>query len=197
MLLGDIKEIMAIERQSFPLPWSANTYYHEISSNENSHYIVVRQKFYAQPASFWTRWIRRGEPQRAPVLGYGGFWLIVDEAHISTIATAPPWRGRGLGELLLLAMIEKGLSLGAHIITLEVRVSNSVAQNLYRKYGFVIVGRRKHYYRDNGEDAFIMTAENVRAPEYAQQLAALQAALLMRLCSRESPLHCSGQKARL
>jgi len=197
MCLEDIKEVMAIERQSFPLPWSANTYHHEISNNEHSHYIVVRQSFHEKPESFWARLLRPAEARRAPVLGYGGFWLVVDEAHVSTIATAPPWRGHGLGELLLLAMIEKGLGLGAHIVTLEVRISNIVAQNLYRKYGFIVVGRRKRYYRDNGEDAFIMTAENTNGLEYARQLRALQSALWMRLCSYKSPQQRSGQKTCL
>jgi ribosomal-protein-alanine N-acetyltransferase len=124
-------------------------------------------------------------------MAYGGFWLVVDEAHISTIATAQQWRGRGLGELALLAMIERGLELGAHMVTLEVRVSNTIAQNLYRKYGFVITGERKRYYRDNGENAYIMTVDNANGPEYTHQLVTLRAALWMRL---GSPLPV-GQKA--
>ncbi len=199
MKLEDIEEVMAIERQSFPLPWSATTYQHELCNNQNSHYVVVRQaRPFLSPGPFWARLVfwggRRHSPPHAPILGYGGFWIVVDEAHISTIAVAPAWRRRGVGELLLLAMIEQGLNLGAHIVTLEVRVSNMIAQNLYRKYGFVVTGHRKHYYRDNGEDAYIMTIENANGVEYAQRLRTLQAALWARLHSAPFPI---GQKTAL
>ncbi|MBN1887596.1 MAG: ribosomal protein S18-alanine N-acetyltransferase [Thermoflexales bacterium] len=182
MAQDDIGEVMVIERQSFPLPWSWNAYLHELRDNHHSYYIVVRLKSPpAPPVSFWMRLIGRPQPRPAPVLGYGGFWLIVDEAHISTIAVAQEWRGRGLGELLLLSMIKQGLGLGARVVTLEVRLSNELAQKLYAKYGFKIVGERKHYYRDNGENAYLMTVENAGSPQYAQQLQTLQAALVERL----------------
>ena len=91
------------------------------------------------------------------------------------------WRGRGIGELMLLAMIERGIELGAGEVTLEVRVTNRVAQSLYRKYGFEVVGRRKGYYRDNNEDADLMTALKVDRPEYQARLRTLRAALEKRL----------------
>ena len=91
------------------------------------------------------------------MLGYAGLWLLIDEAHISTIAVAPEWRGRGLGELLLASLLERAISIGADVATLEVRASNLVAQNLYRKYRFTVVGVRKGYYTDNFEDALVMT----------------------------------------
>ncbi len=199
MQMEDVEAVMVIERQSFPLPWSMATYQHEIRDNQHSHYLVVRPLAAStRPEPFWARWIRLGRPQHLPVLGYGGFWLVVDEAHISTIATAPAWRGRGLGELLLLSMIEQGLDLGAQIVTLEVRVGNTVAQNLYKKYGFAVVGRRKHYYRDNGEDAHIMTVDKASGHDYKQQLQSLRAALRARLDSqREALFQHSGQNMRL
>lgn len=205
MRLEDVEEVMAIERQSFPLPWSANTYQHELRDNRHSHYVVVRPAQHplaVQPAAFWARlasvFLRRSTRSgRAPVLGYGGFWLVLDEAHISTIATALAWRGRGLGELLLLAMIERGLGMGAHIVTLEVRVGNRIAQNLYRKYGFIVTGQRKNYYRDNGEDAYIMTVDNAHGPEYAQRLQALRSALWARLCAQSGAAEPIGQKMHL
>jgi ribosomal-protein-alanine N-acetyltransferase len=182
MVLDDIEEVMVIERQSFPLPWSWNAYMHELRDNQHSHYIVVRQKLpQAPPLPFWRRLIGYPRPRPAPVLGYGGFWLIVDEAHVSTIAVAQEWRGRGLGELLLLSMIRQCLGLGAHVLTLEVRLSNTLAQKLYAKYGFSVVGERKHYYRDNGENAYLMTVQNASSGEYAQHLQTLQAALVERL----------------
>jgi ribosomal-protein-alanine N-acetyltransferase len=119
--------------------------------------------------------------QKAPIVGYGGFWIVLDEAHISTIASDEQWRGRGIGELMLLAMIERGIELGAGEVTLEVRVTNRVAQSLYRKYGFEVVGQRPGYYRDNNEDADLMTAFKVDRPEYQVKLKTLRAALEERL----------------
>jgi ribosomal-protein-alanine N-acetyltransferase len=96
------------------------------------------------------------------VLGYGGLWNIVDEAHISTIATHPDYRGRGWGEVLLAAMIRKSMLLQAAYIVLEVRVSNKAAQNLYHKYEFIISGVKTRYYQNNGEDAFDMRLDLLR-----------------------------------
>lgn len=192
MTLDDIDQVMAIERQAFPLPWSRTTYQHELSDNQHSYYHVVRENLPpARPASLLDQLRQRF--QRSPVLGYSGFWLVVDEAHISTIAVAKAWRGRGLGEFLLLHMIECGLELGANFVTLEVRVGNHVAQALYHKYGFVVTGRRKHYYRDNGEDAFIMTVEKTNSPAYLQRLHALRLGLWQRL---QPAGVAPGQKAR-
>ncbi|MBN1428146.1 MAG: ribosomal protein S18-alanine N-acetyltransferase [Anaerolineae bacterium] len=91
-----------------------------------------------------------------PLIGYSGMWHIADEAHISTIAVHPDWRCRKLGELLVWSMVRQAIRQQAHQVTLEVRVSNTLAQNLYRKYGFEILGTRKGYYRDNSEDAYMM-----------------------------------------
>jgi ribosomal-protein-alanine N-acetyltransferase len=91
---------------------------------------------------------------------------MVGEAHISSIAISPESRGKGLGELLLIELIERALSLEAELVTLEVRISNVAAQKLYEKYGFEYVGRRKRYYRDNQEDAHIMTVEGVQEASY-------------------------------
>jgi ribosomal-protein-alanine N-acetyltransferase len=181
MRWGDVPEVMDIERQSFTLPWSDYTYQHEILENNHSHYYVARHTngYKPQHANWLTRLFRR--PRKAPIVGYGGFWLVVDEAHISTIASGTEWRGRGLGELMLLAMVERSIELGAVMVTLEVRVSNTVAQNLYRKYGFEIVGRRPHYYRDNDEDADLMTVDHIQSEAYRAKLRDLRAALEDRL----------------
>lgn len=177
----DVPEVMDIEHASFTLPWSDYTYRHELLENRNSHYFVVRRLNGDGRAS--TNWLARlfHRSRPSPVVGYGGFWLVIDEAHISTIASAVEWRGHGLGELMLLAMIERSIELGASMVTLEVRVTNSVAQNLYRKYGFVVVGRRPRYYRDNDEDADLMTVEPIQSAEYQAKLRALRAALEERL----------------
>lgn len=125
------------------------------------------------------RLVRR--TRKAPIVGYGGFWLVTDESHISTIASDTKWRGRGIGALMLLAMVERSIELNAAMVTLEVRASNLVAQNLYRKYGFEIVGRRTRYYRDNNEDAELMTVDRIDAPAYQQRLRELREALEDRL----------------
>jgi ribosomal-protein-alanine N-acetyltransferase len=182
MRWDDVPQVMAIERQSFTLPWSDYTYRHEILDNHNAHYFVARRvdgRVTGQPASWWSRLFQR--ETKAPVVGYGGFWIVIDEAHISTIASDLKWRGYGIGELMLLAMIDRSIELGAREVTLEVRVSNTVAQNLYRKYGFEVVGRRPGYYRDNNEDADLMTATGVDTVEYQARLEALHGALEERL----------------
>jgi ribosomal-protein-alanine N-acetyltransferase len=107
--------------------------------------------------------------------------MIVDEAHISTIAVHPKWRGRGLGEMVLVAMIDAAIQRGAAEVTLEVRVSNLVAQSLYRKYAFVQVGRRKGYYHDNREDALIMTTPKVSETGFAEPYGQLKGKLRKRL----------------
>ncbi|MBK9746744.1 MAG: ribosomal protein S18-alanine N-acetyltransferase [Chloroflexi bacterium] len=113
----------------------------------------------AKPSSNWRRIIGNFgilPESNTVIVGYGGLWNIVDEAHVSTIATHPQFRGNGWGEVLLAAMIRRALTLGAAYIVLEVRVSNVVAQNLYKKYGFETVGTKTNYYHSNNEDAYDM-----------------------------------------
>lgn len=164
MEVSDIPQVTAIEKESFALPWSATSYRHELTQNDLSYYLVVRHQdapTLAAQTPWLDRWLNRVRIERTPVVGYSGFWVLDDEAHISTIAVRPNLRGRGIGELLLVAMIEQALSLQTQVVTLEVRVSNRVAQNLYRKYLFEEVGRRRRYYRDNDEDALIMTTPDL------------------------------------
>lgn len=172
----DIAEVMEIERRAFSMPWPMRAYEQELLRNPNAHYLVLRPRK--------VRAVGEAFPlPRLPILGYGGFWLVPDEAHISTIAIDMPWRGRGLGELMFLALIEEAIALSANLITLEVRVSNLAAQNLYRKYGLEVVGRRPRYYRDNNEDALVMSVEDVRSPAYRGRLEALKSQLWARLQS--------------
>ena len=141
---------------------------------------------FRSPQSWWQRLLRLPaaaelEIKPAPVLGYSGLWLMVDEAHIATIASHPEWRGRGVGELLLLNMLRVAQQIQAINTTLEVRVSNQAAQNLYRKYNFEEVGRRKAYYQDNREDALIMTVTVFQTQAYAERLDVLEEDLRARL----------------
>ena len=168
MTLADIDQVMEIEQQSFSSPWSARAYRYEITENQHSTMLVVRPAIGPEGVlARWTRRLRGTNP--GPVLGYAGFWLLVDDAHVCTIAVHPQWRRRRLGELLLLSLLERGMALNASRATLEVRASNEAAQALYLKYGFEKVSRRKRYYTDNNEDAYIMATPPFESPEFQRQ----------------------------
>ncbi len=197
----DIGAVMEIEQVSFSAPWSARAYDYELHYNDMAHYFVARpqaadfaaierrnhgenedshppfwQRVFSRPKS-----VRVAEHQQPPIVGYGGMWLMVDEAHISTLAAHPDWRGQGVGELLLLAMVDRAAEIGATVVTLEVRVSNSAAQALYRKYGFEVAGRRKGYYSDDGEDALIMSTPSITTASYTRRIHELRTVLFKRL----------------
>lgn len=197
MVESDIERVQAIERQSFATPWSANTYRSELKNPSNSRYIVARASPTPPPPQREDQYRRRGllseivsalfgtpsTPAQSPypIVGYGGLWLAVDEGHVTTIAVDPEYRGRGIGELLLNGLIDQGMQLNADILTLEVRVSNVVAQQLYLKYGFRPFGTRPRYYTDNNEDAIIMSTESIRTTVYQERIKQLRAALFERL----------------
>lgn len=183
MRLWDIKEVMEIEQVSFPSPWSARAYRQELLDNELSHYFVARQRQMGRPELSLLARARRffGVETRLPILGYAGFWLMAGEAHVSTIAVQPDWRQRGIGELLLVAMLDRATALEADIAALEVRVSNVTAQNLYRKYGFRQAGMQRHYYRDSDEDALIMSTERLTSANFQSHLRQLKRVLWEKL----------------
>src|SRR5204863_1248332 len=111
------------------------------------------------------------------VIAYGGLWLMVDEAHVTTFAVHPSWRRRRIGERLLLALLDLAVERGAREATLEVRLSNLPARRLYEKYGFRPVGVRPSYYSDNGEDALIMTTDHLEGSRMRTRLEHLRQAL--------------------
>jgi ribosomal-protein-alanine N-acetyltransferase len=175
MQLAHVPAIMEIERESFSLPWPEGAYRHELRHNELAHYYVLRPRSATRSIVLMPIWQRlwRAIWRRPPtntglILGYGGFWLMYDEAHISTLAIRVAWRRLGLGELLLVALLDEAQRLRASRATLEVRVSNVAAQNLYAKYGFEQVGRRKGYYADNREDALILTTPGFASFPYRE-----------------------------
>ena len=127
-----------------------------MTQNKAAHFIVALAPGLESKRGLLARFFQ--QPAVRLIVGYAGYWLVVYEAHIGTIATHPHWRGQGVGELLLVSLLHEAMAHGATEAKLEVRVGNRVAQSLYRKYGFEEVGRRKHYYRDNGEDAVLMSA---------------------------------------
>ncbi len=143
MMLKDLDSVLDIEALSFPTPWSRRSFTTELTENVYAHYIVVEYE--------------------SRVIGYSGMWVILDEAHITNIAVHPEFRRRGLGEKIMREMMERAKSRGATRMTLEVRVSNSAAQDLYRKLGFVARGIRKGYYSDTNEDAIVMWLDDLGA----------------------------------
>lgn len=136
MTEDDIDEVLVLERRSFTLPWSREAFYNELNHNQYALYIVLEDE--------------------GKIVGYCGAWIVIDEAHITNIAILPEYRGRRLGEALLRKMMDIAIERGAKVMTLEVRVSNIIAQSLYEKLGFQKGGIRKRYYTDNGEDALVM-----------------------------------------
>ena len=154
MRLDDLAVVQAIERASFTSPWPPNAYRSELETNRLASYLVVRVD---------------GE-----IVAYGGMWLMVDEAHITTFAVHPAWRRQRIGERLLLAFLDLALVRQAHEATLEVRLSNLPARRLYEKYGFRPVGLRPRYYSDDNEDALIMTTEPLAEQRMRDRLARLR-----------------------
>jgi ribosomal-protein-alanine N-acetyltransferase len=157
MRLDDLPAVHAIELASFSAPWPPHAYRSELESNRLAHYLVARV----------------GER----IAAYGGMWLMVDEAHITTFAVHPAWRRQRIGERLLLAFLDLAVDRRAHEATLEVRLSNLPARKLYEKYGFRPVGLRPRYYSDNGEDALIMTTIALDDPAMTARVARLREAL--------------------
>jgi ribosomal-protein-alanine N-acetyltransferase len=180
MTLADLDQVMAIERVAFSAPWSLQAYRYEIIKNEYSTMLVIRQAapFRGRSESMLSF---LGLVRPSSVQGYGGFWLLVDEIHIGTIAVHPKWQGWGLGELLLVSLLDEGIRLGASNATLEVRVSNLPAQGLYHKYGFSVVSRQNRYYADNNEDAYLMSTPLFETPEFQANLHRCRTQLLDRL----------------
>ncbi|WP_231702607.1 ribosomal protein S18-alanine N-acetyltransferase [Desulfocucumis palustris] len=140
MLPEHLDQVLEIEKMSFPVPWSRQSFEFEIMQNEFAHYIVA---VYNQK-----------------VLGYAGLWVVLDEGHITNVAVHPDFRGNRLGFLLMTEIMRRASIKGADKITLEVRPSNEIALKLYRSLGFKELGLRKKYYSDNNEDAIIMWNEN-------------------------------------
>lgn len=138
---ADIAQVHAIECICFSAPWSENSFYDEIHSNICARYLVAEED--------------------GKIAGYGGMWLIINEAHITNIAVHPDFRRRKVGTKILRDMMKLAdQELGIRKMTLEVRKSNYTAQSMYRKFGFLTVGERKKYYADN-EDAIIMWCDDI------------------------------------
>ena len=136
MGLVDVDKVMKVELDAFTVPWTRKAFVNELLSNQFAYYFVAETN--------------------KEIIGYIGSWIVVDEAQVTNIAILSTYRGHGIGDLLLKAMLEYAKILGVKKFTLEVRVSNEVAINLYKKNGFQNGGIRKKYYTDNQEDARVM-----------------------------------------
>ena len=185
----DVSEVSQVERRCFSNPWPSSAYRRELRDPDHNYYVVARWRPpRAEHAGERPRgglsllpFVRRQEPPKPPILGFGGMWIMFDEAHITTIGVLPEQRGRSLGELLFVTMLDEAIRRRARWVTLEVRVSNRGAQALYEKYGFTRQGLRKRYYSDNGEDAHIMWSPPLNEQSTIDLLAELRAALPARL----------------
>lgn len=144
LTVDDLDDVAAIERVSFAAPWPTSAYATELTTNRLARYVGARVD--------------------GVLVGFGGIWLMVDEAHVTTMAVLPEHRRSGIATIILLELLQEARRGGARVATLDVRVSNADAQRLYRAFGFEEVGRRIRYYDDNGEDALVMTTAELESP---------------------------------
>ncbi len=151
-----LRAVLAIEAQVYPRPWSARLFADELDRGGRA-YLVAR----VGPT----------------VVGYAGVLMIADDAHVATVAVEPTWQGHRIATRLLVELVGQARRLGANQLTLEVRMSNTRAQALYRRFGFAPAGARKAYYADNGEDALVMWAHEIGTADHADRLAAIEADL--------------------
>jgi ribosomal-protein-alanine N-acetyltransferase len=197
MSLGDVAQVMEVEQQSFPTMWPPTAFRREIQHNRLSRYLVAAQRRSDAPNGDQNPPVSASRPDSLSrllgelrhildndttlpeerdelIVGFIGIWLLNDEAHIVTFAVRDGFRGRGVGELLLIAAIENALIERQPVVTLECRVSNSVALRLYEKYGFRKVGVRPRYYSDNHEDAYALTTSDINTPSFKRRFLQLR-----------------------
>ncbi|CAN5763588.1 ribosomal protein S18-alanine N-acetyltransferase [soil metagenome] len=144
MALADVHAAHEVERMSFATPWPAYAFEQELKGNRLARYLVARA----------------GEE----LVAFAGLWIMVDDAHVTTISVHPEWRRRGIARRLMLGLAEVAANVGARRMTLEVRPSNAAALALYGDLGFEVAGRRPGYYSDDGEDALVMTTPDLDGP---------------------------------
>jgi [ribosomal protein S18]-alanine N-acetyltransferase len=194
-----LDQVNAIDREAFPTQWPSPNYKQELQ-NKIAHYIIATddkrvkdspsqktESALRRMATSLMPWKKRSiapeQPLQLFIAGFSGIWMMADEAHITNIAVRREYRGKGVGGLLLIATIDMALEFKASFLTLEVRASNIVAQELYSRYGFTERGVRRGYYLDNREDAVIMTTESIASPAFKEQLRQLRESLTKKLAS--------------
>ena len=165
---ADVPTVQVIERDIFSTPWPRNAYYRELSSRNSAHYIVLRRE--------------AEEGEEPVVVGYAGMWRMYDEAHVTTIGVRQDLQHLGYGRILFAALVQAAYDMGAKWVTLEVRTSNEGAMRMYEGFGFKVIGRRKGYYTDNGEDAIVMWSDSIYSPRFRKAFEA-------NLARIEFPIH--------
>jgi ribosomal-protein-alanine N-acetyltransferase len=198
MVKEDIAQVNEIDHEAFPTQWPPANYQQELN-NKIAHYLVAYddmkkvdippappKKRFSFLSGFFLRRNRDVVPESPPpeqryIIGFSGIWMMAGEAHVTNLAVRRQYRGKGLGELLLIATIDLSIYLKASFMTLEVRASNLVAQSLYSKYGFVQMGVRRGYYLDNREDAIIMSTDTLDSPVFQEHIRELREALKKKL----------------
>jgi ribosomal-protein-alanine N-acetyltransferase len=145
-----LRSVVRIEAQVYPRPWTHSLFVSELALRSSRAYYIAK--------------VGR------ETVGYAGLMMSLTDGHVTTIAVDPEWHRHGIGTRLLLALAREGIERGATALTLEVRLSNRGAQELYQRFGFTAVGVRKGYYADTGEDALVMWAYDVNTPDYARLL---------------------------
>jgi len=198
MCKGDIAQVNEIDREAFPTQWPPANYNHELQ-NKLARYIVACDKTgaledcevkafpekglckLASKARQWfdlNRFLGNEPPPSSGqyIVGFAGIWVMADEAHITNFAVRKRYQRQGIGELLLILIIDLAKELKASVMTLEVRASNTAAQNLYYKYGFIQVEIRRGYYTDNREDGILMSTENIVSASFQARLQQLKQA---------------------
>jgi ribosomal-protein-alanine N-acetyltransferase len=158
---SDVNTVQEIEREIFATPWPRNAYYRELASRASAHYVVLRQEgpdtkpIESRVADF--------DPT---IIGYGGMWRMYDEAHVTTIGVRRDLQHLGYGRILFAGLVQAAYDMGAKWVTLEVRTTNDNALRMYEGFGFKVIGRRKGYYTDNGEDAIVMWSDSIHSPRF-------------------------------
>jgi len=178
MQYEDIPQVAQIDREAFPGEWvfRSQAAYKQDLDNSSVRYTVACKKNDVsepvEPAMPKVPWFKRlfgyGRHLNASedIVGFSGFWMMVGEAHVIAIGVRNGYRQLGIGEGLLIATVELAQILNANLVTLEVRASNKIAQELYEKYGFQVAGRRLKYYSSDGEDAIIMSTDNITSTPF-------------------------------
>ena len=158
---ADVATVQEIEREIFATPWPRNAYYRELASRASAHYIVLRQEgLLESPPGFKA-------PDLDPtIVGYGGMWRMYDEAHVTTIGVRRDLHHRGYGRIVFAGLVQAAYDMGAKWVTLEVRTTNENAMKMYEGFSFKVIGRRKGYYTDNGEDAIVMWSDSIHSPRF-------------------------------
>jgi ribosomal-protein-alanine N-acetyltransferase len=192
MQYEDIPQVAQIDKEAFPGEWvfrSQSAYKQDLNNPSVRYLVACNQRYVSEPEGQVVQkppWFKRlfstDRHLKVPenVVGFSGFWMMMKEAHIIAIGVRDSYRGLGIGEGLLIATIELAQILKATVVTLEVRASNQTAQRLYNKYGFRVTGRRPKYYSSDGEDAIIMSTDNIGSLPFQVSLQDLKKAYTQR-----------------